>query len=74
MKIGASSLEQGGHTEPLDLRKDTTTGTPASEWLYRHASVAQFGWVLNQYAALHDPFLAARIAELVMSKQRERGE
>ena len=45
---------------------------PASEWLF-NAPVASVAAAFQQYAALHDPLLAAWLAELIASRQRERG-
>ena len=71
-RVGSAELENSPFSSPLDLRKDTTTGEPASEWLLG-ASVSSLERVLQQYASLHDPLLASRLAEVMILRQRANG-
>lgn len=58
----------------LELRKDTHLGVPTSEWLLS-VSAATLREAFERYAALHDPWLAARLADTVCAHaagERER--
>ena len=72
LRISGSDLENCTGAAPLDLRKDPRAGVAASDWLF-DAPAARLSAVLERYAALHDPLLAARLMELVVSRQHGRG-
>jgi hypothetical protein len=72
LRVADGTLENSDRAAPLDLRRDTSDANnllPASEWLLG-TSVSRLSWVLEHYASLHDPLLAARLAEVIVSRQR----
>lgn len=72
LRIADGELENSPGAAALDLRKDTSLGVPVNEWLLG-TTAERLGWVFDRYAALHDPLFSARLAELILRRQEERG-